>query len=145
MGLIVIELIVVLVFFVVVGGFFYFEFVYGPYPYRYRGCAGSLWRRTFPDAPKARVRAFLECFVGGMALSSRTRLKFRPNDKVLAVYRSLYGGRTPFGDNLECETFVEYVAAEFDLGVDAVLERWHEEVTLGELFGYVHAKSCEAS
>lgn len=103
-------------------------------PFRRRACSGAAWRRAFPWADKADVRSFLRCFVDGMALPDQYALKFRPGDRVLEVYRALYGGRTPLGDHLECETFLEEVGLEFGLTVDDLLDVWHPDVTLGELY-----------
>ena len=105
-------------------------------PYRERSCTGAAWRRAFPSATKEEVRNYLRCFVDGMALPSRYALKFRPSDRVLDVYRALYGGRTPLGDHMECESFAEEVSLEFDIGIDDLLDVWHPDVTLGELFAH---------
>ena len=106
-------------------------------PYRDRGCAGAEWRRSFPSASEGDIRAYLECFVDGMAISPRDALKFSPNDRVLDVYRALYGGRTPLlGDHMECETFLEEVGHRFNTSIDDLLNVWHLEVTLGELFAH---------
>jgi hypothetical protein len=105
-------------------------------PYRERNCTGPAWRRAFPSAPKAEVRGYLRCFVEAMALPNRYALNFHPSDRVLEVYRALYGGRTPLGDHLECETFLEEVGLEFDIAVDDLVKAWHPDITLGELFAY---------
>ena len=111
-----------------------------PSPYRGRACTGKAWKRAFPHASKQIIRSFLECFVDGMAFSSRTKLKFHPNDQVLDVYRSIYGGRTPRGDAMECETFLENLEREFGVSMKDLLANWHPEVTLGELFAFVSAQ-----
>ena len=76
-------------------------------PYRARGCRGVAWRRAFPTASSDDIRVYLRCFVDGMAIRSRYMLKFDPSDRVLDVYRCLYGGRTPIGDHMECEEAIE--------------------------------------
>lgn len=108
----------------------------GPIPYRGRACAGMAWRRAFPTSPKDHIRAFLRCFVDGMAIDRKMALKFHPHDQIMDVYRSLYGGVTPRADHLECETFIEGIAAEFGLAVGDILAMWHGRITLGELFAY---------
>jgi len=105
-------------------------------PYRERSCTGAAWRRAFPSASKEDIRGYLRCFVEGMALPSRYALKFHPSDRVLEVYRALYGGRTPLGDHMECETFLEEVGFEFDVARDDLMEAWHPHITLGELFAH---------
>lgn len=113
---------------------------HAPSPYRGRSCTGGAWRRAFPDAPKESIRHFLLCFTDGMAFSPKAKLKFHPNDQVLDVYRAIYGGRTPWGDAMECETFLENVGREFGIRTEELLVAWHREVTLGELFAFVTAR-----
>ena len=69
-----------------------------------------------------------------MAISRKAALKFHPNDQVLDVYRALYWGRTPWADGMECETFLKEVAAAFNKRPEVLYQRWHRELTLGELF-----------
>ena len=107
--------------------------------YRARRCAGRLWRRQFPSASKADIRLFLDCLVDGMGFPSKLRLQFQPDDEVVAIYRSLYGGRTPLADAMECESFAELLASEFGIPLDQVLSRWHEKVTLADLFAIAHS------
>ena len=114
-----------------------------PIPYRGRACTGRAWKRAFPVSSKEQIRTFLQCFVDGMAIPSTARLKFHPGDQVLAVYRALYSGRTPWGDQMECELFLEDVAAAFDKRVDDLLRVWHTEVTLGELFAFASAAQTD--
>jgi hypothetical protein len=102
--------------------------------YRARQCAGKLWRRQFPTAPKADIRLFLDCLVDGMGFPRSLRLQFQPSDEVVAIYRSLYGGQTPFADAMECESFAQLLASEFKVPFETVLSKWHERVTLAELF-----------
>jgi len=123
----------------VVAAFGYFEYTRGPCPYRGRSCTGRAWKKAFPEEPKNRIRIFLECLVEGMALSANTKLKFHPNDQILDIYRSLYGGRTPLGDNLECETFIENLSQKFDVSIEEILNCWREDITLRELFVCVKA------
>jgi hypothetical protein len=106
--------------------------------YRARKCAGALWRRRFPSASKADIRLFLDCLVEGMGFPAKLRLQFQPDDEVIQIYRSLYGGRTPMADAMECESFAELLASEFKVPLEQVLSRWHEKVTLAELFTVAH-------
>lgn len=105
-------------------------------PYRERSCMGAAWRRAFPSAPKEGIRGYLRCFVEGMALPGSYALNFHPSDQVLDVYRALYGGRTPLGDHMECETFLQEVSVEFDVAHDDLMKVWHPHITLGELFAH---------
>jgi propanediol dehydratase small subunit len=103
-------------------------------PYRSRRCAGLLWRRRFPSASKTDIRLFLDCLVDGMGLPRKLRLQFQPDDEVVEIYRSLYGGRTPLADALECETFAQLLASEYNVSLGHIVSGWHEKVKLGELF-----------
>lgn len=117
----------------------------GPIPYRGRACTGRAWRRAYPAAPKDQIRSFLLCSTDGMAFSSETKLKFHPNDQVLDVYRSIYGGQTPLGDHMECETFLENVSREFGCRLESLLAVWHSEVTLGDLFALAGTQQTVAT
>jgi len=112
----------------------YREFTTGTSPYRGRRCNGKSWRKTFPNASKESIREFLDFFVDGMGFSSKIKLKFHPNDMVIDVYRSLYSGRTPAGDQMECETFLENLSCSFDIEMQELLDKWYEQITLGELY-----------
>jgi hypothetical protein len=113
------------------------EYIAGPRTYRNRKCQGKTWKVSFPDKDSDEIRLFLSCLVNGMALSEKTKMKFNPDDKAIEIYKSLYGGKVPLADNLECETFVESLAEEFGQPVDKILEHWSEDVTLGELFAKI--------
>ena len=123
----------------VIAAFGYYEFTKGPSPYRGRSCTGKAWKKNFPNSSKDQIREFLECLVDGMGLSTKTRLKFHPNDQVIDIYRSLYGGRTPAADQMECETFLENLSTSFSIDRDRLLEFWHEEITLRDLYEYVES------
>ena len=123
----------------VVGVFGYVEFTRGPVPYRGRCCTGRAWEEAFPSHSSEKIRLFLICLVDGMALSPKTRLKFHPNDQVIDVYRSLYGGRTPFGDNMELETFFENLVETYGVEESSLEDIWREDISLGELYAFVSA------
>jgi hypothetical protein len=105
-----------------------------PAPYRDRECTGRAWRRRFPDAPADQIRAFLDCLVDGMAFSRTARLKFRPEGPVMDIYKAIYGGRVPFGDAMECESFACNLSDAFAADIDFVQRTWRDDVTLGDLF-----------
>lgn len=67
------------------------------------------------------MRLFLTCLVDGVALSKKTKLKFHPNDQVIDIYRSLYGGKTLSGDNMERETFFENLCGAFGVAKPKIL------------------------
>ncbi len=111
-----------------------------PKEYNERSCSGREWKCQFPNSPNEQIRSFLECFVDGMAFNSKERLKFKPSDEILMVYRSIYGGGTPLSDALECETFLLNVKMEFGVSSVFLEEVWHEQLTLGELFSHIIAQ-----
>jgi hypothetical protein len=79
----------------------------------------------------------LDAFVDGFAFPRKRRLCFSPDDKIIAIYRTLYPSRhTP--DSLEMETFAKLLETRYGLDVDHLPQR---EYTLGELFALTHAQS----
>src|SRR5689334_15460054 len=58
--------------------------------YWQRGCTGVLWRRRFPDAPKAEIRDFLGIFVEAFAYRKSRRFCFSPDDRVMEIYQNQY-------------------------------------------------------
>ena len=111
-----------------------------PTPYNVRSCTGKNWKREFPEVSKEMIREYLECFVDGMAFNSKERLKFEPSDEVLDVYQAIYGGKTPFADALELETFSINLEKSFHVLPNFLEEVWHEHLTLGELFSRIIAQ-----
>jgi len=114
--------------------FGYREFTTGTSPYKGRRCNGKAWRKTFPNASNESIREFLDCFVDGMGFSSKIKLKFHPNDMIVDVYRSLYSGHTPAVDQMECETFLKNLSYSFGIEMPKLLDKWYEQITLGELY-----------
>jgi hypothetical protein len=95
-----------------------------------RGCAGRAWRERFPCAKKEEIRGFLELFVESFALSSKRRLSFAPDDRVIDVYRAIYP-ETFAADAFECETLVKECEERY--GVD-ITRGFSDNTTLGDLF-----------
>lgn len=95
-----------------------------------RSCTGSEWRKTFPNASKDSIRDFLESFVDGFAFSSKKRLKFSPDDKIMDVYSSLYPA-AGLPDALELETFSIHLEQDYHINLADVLT---DDLTLGQLF-----------
>jgi len=112
-----------------------------PNPYDDRECTGTAWKQAFPDSSSSSIRAYLDCLVDGMDLP-QDRLSFGPDDRVIEIYRSLFGGRTPLGDDFECETFLWNVEKKFGVSPDKILDNvWTDEhVTLGQIFEFINAK-----
>lgn len=101
-----------------------------PRPYRFRSCEGRGWRQTFPTASKDEIRSFLLLFVSAFAFADKDKLKFRPDDKILDVYRSLYPSRC-LPDALEFETLANDLQKRYALQLGSI---WSNDLTLGELF-----------
>jgi len=95
-----------------------------------RSCTGTEWRRRFPNASKDLIRDFLESFVDGFAFSSKKRLKFSPDDKIMDVYSSLYPAEG-WPDALELETFSIHLEQDYHLNLTNILT---DDLTLGQLF-----------
>jgi len=99
-----------------------------------RPCTGIRWRRRFPETPKQQIREFLDQFIEAFGFHDRRRLCFRPEDKVMDVYRSIH----PPGDlvdSMELESFSRSLRNHY--GVD-VAAWWHEEISLGEIYERIH-------
>jgi len=101
--------------------------------YWIRKCMGREWRRQFPEIPKADIRRFLDAFVDGFAFKSKNRLRFRPDDKVMDVYRALYPSKG-WPDALELETFAQNLEREYSFDLAKVID---PNVTLGQLLGMI--------
>lgn len=98
--------------------------------YNTRPCQGKGWRETFPSSSKQGIRAFLAVFVNAFACADNEKLKLKPEDKVLDIYRAIY----PLGwvgDALELETLAKAIQVKYGFSLGSV---WHESLTLGELF-----------
>ncbi|MFZ6861010.1 hypothetical protein ACO0K7_00090 [Undibacterium sp. Ji67W] len=106
-----------------------------PRTYRFRNCEGRGWRRTFPTASKDEIRSFFLMFVSAFAFADKDKLKFRPDDKILDVYRSLYPRRW-LPDVLEFETLTYDLKKQYALDLETI---WSDDLTLGELFTHIRA------
>ena len=104
-----------------------------PKKYRNRYCAGKNWKKAFPDAPKDEIRKFLLLFTDAFAFSSKNKLKFEPNDKVIDIYRELYPSKW-MEDALEVETLAADIEREYSVNFNNI---WHDDVTLGEMFSKI--------
>jgi len=72
----------------------------------------------------------LEVFVDGFAFSSKKRLKFNPDDKVMDVYRAL-SPSPGWPDTLELETFADNLLKKCKIDLSEIIA---EDITLGEIF-----------
>ena len=107
-----------------------------PKLYRARLCQGFEWSRAFPQTSTEDIRSFWHLFVFCFAFADRFATCFAPSDRILDIYRSLYP--SPWlADALECETLAALFEREYEVSFDSV---WHEELTLGALFGAVASR-----
>ena len=96
-----------------------------------RGCAGFRWRRRFPDASKTEIRDFLDIFIASFGFKQGWRLCFRPEDRVMDVYRALYPPGRSLADGMELESLVQDLEKRFQVDI---LGSWREDITLADLF-----------
>jgi hypothetical protein len=95
-----------------------------------RVCTGRDWRREFPDAAKEEIRKYLQLFVDAFAFRDSRKLKFRPSDKIIDIYRDCYPVKG-WPDSLEMETFAMIVEKTYHLDFT---KEWNPEMTLGQVF-----------
>jgi len=91
------------------------------------------WKRAFPESSKEEIRKFLLLFTYAFAFSSKNKLKFEPEDKVIDIYRELYPSKW-MPDALEIETLASDLEEEYSVNFN---ELWHENVSLGEIFSKI--------
>ncbi len=104
-----------------------------------RHCTGNAWKDRFPQAPASEIRDFLQDFVDGFAYSSKKRLKFDPDDRLLDIYKSEYPNKG-MPDALEFETIHQIVEEKY--GID-LQPHWSEELTLGQVFQIIMEKKSQ--
>lgn len=101
-----------------------------PKPFRERSCQGKHWKDAFPNSSNDEIREFLIAFTEAFAFSEKEKLKFRPDDTVLQIYRALYP-KSWMPDSLEIETLAKDVQAKYGVKFASI---WHEGLSLGDLF-----------
>jgi propanediol dehydratase small subunit len=79
---------------------------------------------------KEEIRAFLLTFADSFAYREREKLKFRPDDAVLEIYRAHYPSKW-MPDALEVETFAARLEKQYCLSLAHI---WRDTLTLGEIF-----------
>ena len=108
-----------------------------PKKYTHRICSGRKWRQCFPKIKKEEIRRFLQIFIDSFLIKDKHRLKFKPDDKVMDIYRAINKYST--ADAMETETLVMSLESEYSVELPSYL--LSEKVTLGELFAFVTEKS----
>jgi len=94
----------------------------------------KVWYDAFPQASKERIDTFIASLQEGMALPSSIATRVLPSDKVVDVYKAVYGGKEPLVDAPEIETFLELLATRFDVPVEILDAHFHNDTTFEELF-----------
>jgi propanediol dehydratase small subunit len=101
-------------------------------PYFQRRCAGRHWRKQFPTSSKAQIREFLGVFIDAFALPRKHQLKFRPDDRVMDVYRAINQRGWP--DAMELESLAHSLKRRFGVSLEGI---WRDDLTLGEVFALI--------
>jgi len=101
-----------------------------PALYRGRPCQGRVWRQRYPNVAKQEIRAFLLTFADSFAYRKHEKLKFSPDDALLAIYRAHYPARW-MPDALEMETLAARLQKRYGLSLTRI---WRDTLTLGEVF-----------
>ena len=104
-------------------------------PLRYRSCQSRLWRRAFPSASRKDIREFLSLVVSTFSFTDTDRLRFRPDDELLGIFRAAHPHRRPT-DAGEIETLAQALRSRYGVMLPEI---WHDRLTLGALFGDIQA------
>ena len=102
-------------------------------PLYQRECAGVRWRRRYRNASAQEIRDFLQLFVDSFGFPRKHRLRFRPEDKVMDLYRALNPPNWSIGDNMELESLIDDFRARYHIDL---VPLWREDITLGEVFAH---------
>jgi len=104
-----------------------------PRTYANRQCQGKAWRHAFPASSKVEIRQFLTMFVQAFALAEKDKLKLKPDDAILSIYRAL-NPHAWMADALELKTLSQSIEATHGISLTGL---WSEALTLGQLFAAV--------
>ena len=104
-------------------------------PLRYRSCQSRLWRRAFPSASRKDIREFLSLVVSTFSFTDTDRLRFRPDDELLGIFRAAHPHRRPT-DAGEIESLAQALRSRYGVMLPDI---WHERLTLGALVGDIQA------
>jgi propanediol dehydratase small subunit len=100
-------------------------------PIAERPSAGPEWRRHFPAASDADVREFLMLFEDAFVVGREHALKFRPDDRIMDIYRAVNPPKWTMADQMEIEIFGLTLKPRYGVALDAI---WRDDLTLGEVF-----------
>lgn len=105
------------------------------HPVRYRSCQSRLWRRAFPAASRKEIRDFLSLVVSTFSFSDTDRLRFRPDDELLGIFRAAHPHRRPTEAG-EIDTLAQALRSRYGVMLSDI---WQDGLTLGALFGDIQA------
>jgi hypothetical protein len=71
--------------------------------------------------------------VDSFGFPRKHRLRFRPEDKVMDLYRALNPPNWSIGDNMELESLIDDFRARYHIDL---VPLWREDITLGEVFAH---------
>jgi propanediol dehydratase small subunit len=109
-------------------------------PFRTRTSQGRLWRRAFPWASKRQIRDFLAVFAEAFSFRDTEKLKFRPDDQLLGIYKTLHPAKWMAGA-AEIQKLSTGLRARYGVTLDEV---WDDQITLGALFAHVQGRNATA-
>ena len=101
-----------------------------------RRCAGRLWLRAFPDARKEEIREFLRIVVDAFGLRRKHVLRFRPDDRVMDIYRAVNPPKWTMADQMELECFSLLLQERYGVTLESF---WRDDITFGEIFSSTRA------
>ena len=109
-------------------------------PFRTRTSQGRLWRRAFPWASKRQIREFLAVCAAAFSFRDTDKLKFRPDDQLLGIYKTLHPSRW-MADASELQKLAGDLRTRYGVALEEV---WDEHMTLGALFAHVQGRTTTA-
>lgn len=105
-----------------------------------RTCTGKNWKDRFPNVPALEIREYLEDFVDAFAFSSKKRLKFAPDDKIMEIYKAQYPEKCLLADSYEIETLAFILKDKYRIDLHEIET---PDMTLGELFNCLLEKKSQ--
>jgi propanediol dehydratase small subunit len=101
----------------------------------YRTCQSRLWRRAFPGASRKDIRDFLALVVSAFSFRDGDRLRFRPDDEILGIFRAA-NPRKRITDVNEIESLATALQKRYGV---LLADSWYDGLTLGALFRKVQS------
>ena len=105
--------------------------------YYSRPSAASAWHRCFPGAREDEIGEFLHLFVDAFGLEAGKAFSFLPDDKLLAIYRTIYPERW-MADGLEMEMLAKQCARCYGIDIGKSIG---EDSTLGDVFRAIRERA----